>query len=532
MKLNKILLSGVVAAMALSSCSDEFLDTAPTESISTPDVFSSTDNVKLAVNGIALLMCKQHAAFAQGCCGENYIVSIYNEYPSQEFRYNGFASGWSVIMNGKYYDRTTSRYCRYAWAYYYEIIANANSIIANVDNAEGLEKERQFYKAQALTFRAYSYMKLLELYTPRWQDTNNGTSDGVVLRLDESIGSMPLSSVADCYAQIYADLDEAIALFEESKLKRSATDVWLPNINVAYGVYARAALHKQDYTKALESAKLARNGYKLMTNDEYVAGFATPTSEWLFGSYGSADENQWYWSFGTQFACNGYYANNTNYGAGAIEKELTDRMPTNDVRMKLFLTADKLEGHDLTNDTIMNQTYGYMLDDDAWTAAEAYCNSMTPKGYTSPYQFGYYYLGAQLKFWVFGTPGVSYLPFMRSSEMVLIEAEANYFLGNTEAAQAALVELNATSGRNPEYTCTKTGDELFQEIVDYRELELWGEGFNWYDYKRWNKDIVRKSFAEGGNSHVATAVTIKADANNWSWAIPDVETLYNEDIEE
>ena len=99
---------------------------------------------------------------------------------------------------------------------------------------------------------------------------------------------------------------------------------------------------------------------------------------------------------------------------------------------------------------------------------------MAVSGLTAPYEAGYMYLGGQLKFYVFDTPGVGYLPFIRSSEMVLIEAEANYFLNNEAAAQAALVELNATSGRNAEYTCTKTGDALWNEIMDYRELELWG----------------------------------------------------------
>ena len=532
MKLNKILMAGVVATLGLSSCSDDYLDVTPTASLSPTTVYSSTDNVASAINGLAYMMCKQQEAYSQGYCGENRIISIYNEYPSQEFRYNYYASGWSPIMNGKYYTRKSTSYCSYPWIYYYQIIAQANSIIANVDNAKGETLEKNFYKAQALTFRAYSYVKLLELFTPRWQDTNNGTAKGVVLRIDESTDDMPLSTVAECYAQIYADLDEAIANFKASGIEREKTDVWLPNINVAYGVYARAALHKQDYAKALENAKLAQQGYSLMSNAEYKAGFATPTSEWLFGSYGSADENQWYWTFGTQFACNGYYAQRQPYGAGAIEKELTDHMPTDDVRMSCFLTADKFEGIDLTSDKVMNQTYGFIIDDIGVEVAKAYCDEQTPNGYTKPYQAGYYYLGAQLKFWVFDLPGVSYLPFMRVSEMVLIEAEADYFLGKESEAQAALVALNAESGRNPEYTCDKTGDELFQEIIDYRELELWGEGFNWYDYKRWNKDIVRKSFGEGGNCHVATAVTIKADDSDWTWSIPDAETLYNNLIED
>lgn len=517
--------------LGLQACSDDFLETTPTSSTSTETVFSSTENVKMAINGMAYLMCVQHSAWSQGYCGENRIKSIYMEYPSQEFRYNQYASGWAVLMNGTYYTQTSSSYCNYPWAYYYEIISNANSVIANVDGAEGDESEKLFYKAQALTFRAYCYTMLMELYTPRWQDTNEGATDGIVLRLDESTGSMPLSTVAECYAQIYQDLDDAIGYYTESGLDRNDTEVWLPNLNVAYAIYARAALNRQDYETALEMAPQARDGYPLMSNEEYVSGFCEPTSEWLFGSYADDSENMWYWTFGTQFACNGYYASNAAYGAGDIEKELTDRMPTEDVRMSLFLTEDKFPDFDLYDGETMNLTYGFFEDEDLCSQAQEYCASMTPAGLDEPYQSGIYYLNGQLKFWVFGSPGLSYLCHIRSSEMVLIEAEANYFLGNEAEARAALVELNATSGRNSSYTCDKSGEDLFQEIVDYRELEFWGEGFNWYDIKRWNRDITRKSFSEGGNCHDATATTITASSSDWTWDIPETETDYNTDID-
>lgn len=550
--INKLFAGGllVVAVMA-TSCAGDYLDTNPTSSVGSSTAFATTENAAMAINGIAQIMCTQQYSFSQGYCGENRIRSIYGEYPGKDFIYNQFAAGWADIMNGEYYTRTSTVYCAYPWYYYYTIIGNANSVIANIDGATGPEADKQFIKAQALSFRAYAYTQLMQLYTYRWADTNNGSTDGVILRLDESTGDMPLSTVKECYEQIYKDCDDAITLYKESGKDRASASVWLPNINVAYAVYARAALNRQDYQTALTNAELARQNYPLMSNSEYSAGFCKPTSEWIFGSYADATENQWYWTYGTQFACNGYYAGDTEYGAGAIDKELTDKIPDNDARKALFLTADKLAEFDLTDKKVMNQTYAYLMinqtDDSgkeilgadkkpiktkSWEKAHKYIASLTPSGLADAYEAGYYYLGAQLKFWVFDSPGVSYLCHIRSAEMVLIEAEANYFLNNIEAAQTALVELNATSGRNPDYTCSKTGNELFQEIVDYRSFELWGEGFSWFDYKRWNKDIKRKSIAAGGNAHVAIATTVTATGhNNWTWDIPKAETDYNGGME-
>lgn len=528
--ITKILMTTSVV-LVLGACSKEFLETAPTASVGTANVFSSVETVKMAVNGIAYNMTTQQGPYSQGYCGENRIISIYNEYPSQEFVYNGMSAGWAPVMNQEYYTRFDSAFCSYPWFYYYKIISNANAIIVNIESAEGTQAEKDFYKAQALTYRAWAYTKLLELYSVRWQDSSNGTSDGVVLRLDESTGSIPLSSMADCYKQIYKDLDDAIALFKSSELDRPAGEVWLTNLNVAYAIYAKAALNRQDYDTALTNAKLAQDGYPLMSNEDYAAGFCKPTSEWIFGSFGDGSENNWYWTFGTQFACNGYYAAKSSYGAGAIDKACTDAIPNSDIRKGLFLTEDKLGGYDIYDEKNVNQTLGYLVGDEIWDVANAYIASRTPSGLDAAYQSEFYYINAQLKFWVFDTPGVMYLPFIRSSEMVLIEAEANYFLNKPADAQAALIKLNKTSGRDASYTCTKTGDDLFNEIVLYREIELWGEGFNWHDYKRWKKDIVRKGFNNNGIVHAATATTIKATDSSWTWSIPETETQYNSEVE-
>ena len=539
--INKLFAGSLLAGMMLvSSCAGDYLDTAPTDSTGATDAVGTTANAMKALNGIAKIMTTQHSYFGGGFAGENNIMIQYESYPSENYNYNYYASGWSPIFNQEFHTRTNSIYDAYAWYYYYTIAGNANTILANIDNAEGTEAERNFVKASALTFRAYAFEKLVHYYCWRWQDSNNGASQGIVLRLDESTGGQGYATLAETYAQIYKDLDEAIMLFEQSGMDRNASQVWMPNINVAHAIYARAALTKQDYTKALTEAKLARQNYPLMSNAEYHAGFCNPTSEWIFGSFGSAQENNWYWSYGTQYACNGYYANAAGAanGAGSIGRELINRIPNDDARKALFLTEDKFPGYNFNDGSAMDLGYGIlgMGDDEKkadalWEEAAAYCQKMAVSGLEAPYQAGYMYLGGQLKIYVFDTPGVSYLPFIRSSEMVLVEAEANYFLNDETAARASLVELNATSGRNPEYTCDKSGEALWNEIMDYRELELWGEGFAWSDYKRWNRDIVRHSFAEGGNAHISVAKTIPASGvNKWTWDVPLNETDYNDEL--
>lgn len=526
----------VLGAGTLASCGSDYLDTTPTESIGTSTAVGTAENAYKALNGIARTMSTQQAAYSQGCAGENRIISIYENYASQNYLFNAYASGWAPIMNLQLSQRNNISYASYPYNYYYNIIGQANTIIANIDKATGDDNLKKFDKASALTFRAYAYEKLLHYYAPRWQDSNNGATKVLPLRIDESTGDLAPSSMADTYAQIYKDCEEAIKLFGESTYQRSSAQIWIPNVNAAHAVYARAALARQDYQTALTQATAARKGYPLMSTTDYQSGFCKPTSEWIMGSYGDASENNWYWSYGTMFAANGYYASNTWYGAGQMNDALSREIPNSDIRKHLFLTPDKIGWSDDQNTVYLDYDDTDAATMKAYTKALNYMDSIHSaytSSYATPYLtahpsasnfIGRLIMGSQWKFYVFDTPGVGYLPFIRSSEMLLIEAEANYFLNNATAAQDNLIELNKTSGRDPEYTCTKTGSDLFEEIRKYRELELWGEGFGFSDLKRWNLPLDR---TKGNNVASYIKVKVAADNANWVWATPQNETDYN-----
>jgi hypothetical protein len=120
------------------------------------------------------------------------------------------------------------------------------------------------------------------------------------------------------------------------------------------------------------------------------------------------------------------------------------------------------------------------------------------------------------------------VPYMRSAEMYLIEAEAKARLGQTAPAQTALFTLNKS--RNPNYVqTTKTGQELIDEILFYRRIEFWGEGFRFTDLKRMNLPMIRT----GIPNHQTTIVQIfevPAGDIKWEFLFPQDEIDANKAI--
>lgn len=497
----------VTATISLASCNKDYLNTIPTDAISTSTVFATTDNAKMAVNGLAKMMTMQYLS-SQGFNGEGTIKMYYGNYPGNNFFVN--LSGWAAIINSTYNENISSIYCYYPWYYYYKIIGNANSIVVNVDAASGSAAEKSFIKAQALTYRAYSFLMLAQLYGNRWDDSQDGATDGVILRVDESTGDMARATLLETYKQIYKDLDEAISLYTSSGLSREEN--YEVDANVAYAIYARAALTRKDYVTAEAYAVKARSGYPLMTNTEYKAGFCTPNQEWIWSSYGASDETLYYYSYFSYIAYNSNASAVRTYPK-CISKELFNKIPSSDVRKALFLNPAEYTYTTSTGNASSS------------TALYKQAFLLYPSLYSTSSVYAY----MQFKIAANDLPGVGNLNHFRSAEMYLIEAEAKYYQnGDATAIQNLLIALNKTSGRDASYTCTKTGADLLTEIKTYRAIELWGEGFDWFDMKRWNDTIIRKSPTDGGNFITSLAVSILPSANNkWTWKVPQKETDYN-----
>lgn len=512
-KLKYSILLGIFVTIV--SCDAEYLETSPQNSTSNETVFESTANAKLAINGIAKLMNRTYLG-KSGYNGEGTIKMYYGNYPG-----NYFASDHTSRINQinqNYYDEPTNRYTYYPWYYYYKIISNANEIIARIDDIEGHENEKQYIKAQALGYRGYSYFNLLQLYGNRWQDSNNGAANGVVLRTEPSTDQRPVSSMGEVYNQIFADLNEAIQLFDASNYIRDKN--YQIDKSVVQAMAARAYItrgsNQEDYQKAADFSRKARESYPLMSVADYNAGFANPTSEWIWSVFDSAEETTGSSSF---FCYIGYIGQTSDYykRPKIMTRDLYEQIPETDIRRDLFLDPKGMDYDQRTGEATKKkhpELYNYAFEH--W-----------PDMYSKTMPFAY----MSFKFRQNELPGVGHLNNFRSSEMYLIEAEAEYFLKNDTKAQEILEELIAGSNRDPEYVSTKTGEELFQEIKMYRAVELWGEGFDWFDLKRWADPVDRKNVENGGSFFEEVAIYIGPDEKRkWTWMIPNIETDYNSEI--
>jgi hypothetical protein len=112
---------------------------------------------------------------------------------------------------------------------------------------------------------------------------------------------------------------------------------------------------------------------------------------------------------------------------------------------------------------------------------------------------------------------------MRAPEMVLIEAEAYAHLGDGAKAASVLKELMAE--RQPSWNKATV---TVKDVELQRRIELWGEGFRFFDLKRMNEGIDRNY--EGSNHLAGHLLTVPAHDVLWTYQIPRREIQNNEHI--
>jgi hypothetical protein len=484
---NRVLLA-IVLIIASASCKKEYLQTTPTDQVATEIVFSSTDNGWAALNGIHRTMYSQiFGVQAQGGQSGNML---YMDILGEDVVFNTSSSTWllSEYRWIRHRDATSSMLF-YNYQFYYVIIGNANMIIANIDNAEGPEADKQAIKGQALAYRAWAYFQMVQLFGERYVPGAQNTSLAVPIVLTPKLTPTPRSTVEEVYQQIHMDIDQAITSLTNYK----ATNKSHLNVNVAKGIKARIALVQGDWANAASLAREARAGYSLMTNAQYEQGFNDYLNpEWMWASKIQADQTNFFYSFFAYMSAN-YNSTVIRTSPKSISSTLYDAISATDVRKKLW--------------------------DPTGT------NTDFPVPSSASLRFPY----MSRKFKV-ADPSLSTgdVPYMRAAEMYLIEAEALARSGDNAGAAAALYTLAVN--RDPAYTLSiNTGAALINEIMIQRRAELWGEGFRFYDLKRTNSPLDRTG-ANHNASYANGVFQVPADDIRWQFLIPQDEINFSNGV--
>lgn len=518
--MNKRILKYVAPALAatlvITSCSD--LDTDPlTSTVTTGQKVDAKEHnpemVLAGVTGVAaalntyMTILDRHNDFGYPAL-MLFSDSRGEDMVSANTGYNWFAGATEMSDCN-----TTSDHTRLAWGIPYQVIFAANAVLAETE-ADTTDPEVQFYRAQAMAFRAFAYMRLAQTY--QFTYAGHQTDPCVMLITDENqaetgVSGAPRATVEEVYAQIMTDLNSAVTLLEESGVRPSDVLAASPkrfiSLPAAYGLRARANLVMQKWADAEADAQaaisLARNyGLTPLTFAEAAQpGFTDLSSHsWMWG-IPVAETDRVATSGIINFPS---HMGSLNYGyasVGAwrlINEKLFGQIPATDARRGWWLNADGLSAN--------------LTDAQAAYAASAGVPA-----------FGQVKFGPNQG--VLGTSNnASDIPLMRVEEMYLILAEATAMNGNPAGGASILADFVKT-WRDPAYTLSaSTAADVQDAVLLQRRIELWGEGITYFDFMRLNKPIDRR----GGGFPTEWVYVVEPGSNVLRLPIPNTEVQGNE----
>lgn len=495
MKTMKKIVAGVATALALASCGTDYLDTDYTRYLGQEEVGEiAAKDPSAFLNGIWSWMVEYNPTKAASGPHDTFgYMSIMHatDLGSEDIALSGahwFNYDYQMDNREEAYRRTNSH-----WTILYTMVDKANQLISLYPNGPETEAEKAIV-GQAQAVRGLAYTLLIQLFQ------NPVSADGTIAEgrpgvpviytdgdgksAEEKEEAKGRNTVAFVLAQAQTDLENAVKNLTEADYQRPSKNYI--DAHVANGLLARFYLLTQQWDKAAEAAKAARQGYAPMSTTQLHDGFmAISNSEWMWGFDHNTETATAYASFFSHVSNleSGYAG--LGYSARLIDARLYSQIPDDDERKTLF---NGPEG-DATQPTV---------------------------GAQQPY--------ANLKFGSDGQLTEDYV-YMRAAEMYLIEAEA--LARQNKNAEAATVLKDLMAHRQPSWNKATVS---VSEILLQRRIELWGEGFAGFDLRRLNKGFDRNY--EGTNHLAGFVIAMPAQDKRWVYQLPQREIQENTKISE
>ena len=462
--INKIIFALLlVLLLAAGGCKKEFLEREPYGGLPTSEAITNAADMRTALNGVyAILRSPNLYGRTIPLFGDLFADNVYISTRNSN-RYLDFFQVNMTVNNAN---------ARDLWQTAYNAILNANNVINSTVTGTA---EVDQYRGEALALRALMHFELVKHYARPYTVDPNGLGVPIVLTYDP-FRKPTRNTTAEVYAQIEADLNEAISLMT---IFRSSGYF---NKDAAKALLARMHQFKGEWGKALTVAEdvINNSGFELLGLNQVQSYWASNTPrtdrletlfEVVFDLVGNAGNDAL-----------AYFYSQAGYGDALASQSLYDLYAPTDVRRSLILTSSPTRGNVLVVNKYPNTTQ----------------------------------------------PDKDEVKVLRMSEVVLIAAEAAYHTGDEATARTY---LNAIANRrDPAFTgYTSSGAALLEDILLERRKELAFEGHRYWDLARYNRDVVRVNLS--GN-YPGVPLTITASNYRRILPIPQAELDANPNIRE
>ena len=380
---------------------------------------------------------------------------------------------------------------QWIWNYFWKFVQTSNKLIAGVD-PNTTDETLLGYLGAAYGYRAFIYLDMARMFefleNDKISSVNSNGNDVLHLTVpivtesitEEEARNNPRVSREKMLEFIEGDLDKA----EEYIKYFSRPKKTLPDLACIYGLKARLYMWVEDYAKAKEYAR------KAIDTGNYVP---TNKADWTNTTSGFNDISATSWMWGA-----------------SVQKE-DDVVKSGIINWTSWMSGEAAYGYAGAGPVPMADVcfYNKISDKDfrklSWKAPKGsalesqneYCNP------SSAVDMAEY---ASLKFRPgsgnvsdYNVGSATSFPLMRIEEMYFIEAEAAAHLNASDGV--SLINSFMKGYRYPSYECKVTNqDDVVEEIVFQKRVELWGEGQSFFDIKPLNLPVT---IAYDGSMHNA-----------------------------
>ncbi len=325
---NNIKLSIFAATLFLVfGCSEDYLETSPTEFISAEDLQDAAVNnpalVAGILSGIYTTMVEtgtggtdlDHDDFGQ----KGY--DIYSDFLSSDMVLAASNYGWYRALTEYVPTQDFTSTTNYKpWRYYYRIIRSSNEVIATLGGNDAVPElaENRWVLGQAKTLRAHAYFYLTQYFA----NSYDPSAEILPLYIEPVQEALPRSTTKEIFDYM---------IFDRSNKSQINEFVAKGVLSYVYGVTGQVS-----EMKTLTEDIINNGGFTLMNSSEVLGGFNNiNTPGWMWGQDITTDLGLDLVSWWGQIDLYTYsYA-----WAGdpkTIDKNLFDAIPASDVRKGQF----------------------------------------------------------------------------------------------------------------------------------------------------------------------------------------------------